>query len=117
LQTSRLHLLGYFAYLAAFQFFLAGDAMTRPRHGLKTLVIDVFTAGDTLSEASLPDTIQSAFHHLEDLAFLVTLMEEKFLAVGIGGLIHNILRNFAVGITTGLLLAGHNRTQLALALL
>jgi hypothetical protein len=46
-------------------FFLALDAVPRPRHGFETLGINLFAARNTFSKAAFADPSQGSIHHIE----------------------------------------------------
>jgi len=93
------------------RFFLTFDAMARPRHCVQALGIDLLAAGDALSETAFPDTRQSAIDHVEQLAVVVALAEEKFLVVGAGSAIGDVLSSLVVGGATVLLITDHHLAQ------
>src|SRR5262249_1504787 len=98
------------------QLLLATDAVPGPGHGFEAFCIDVISATDALTENTFPDARQRVFHHLQQLAFVVALMEQELLSVGIGGTIRDVLRGAYVCISPILLVAGHDLTQLLLPL-
>src|SRR5882762_10829718 len=102
--------------LPALQLFLAGDAETRPWHCFQALSIDLFTAGDALAEGGCTDAIERALDHSQELAFVVALVEEELLGVGVGGLVGDVLRVLAVGGAAILLGARDYLAQLLLPL-
>ena len=93
-------------------FFLALDAVARPRHGFETLGVDLFAAGNAFSKAAFANASQSAIDHVEQLAVVVALAKEKFLVVGTGGAVGNVLRGLFVGSATVLLVADNHVAQL-----
>jgi hypothetical protein len=92
-------------------FFLALDAMARPRYGFETLGVDFLAAGDAFSKAAFANASESSIHHVEQLAIVIALAEEKFLVIGAGGAIGNVLRGLFVGGTTVLLIADNHVAQ------
>src|SRR5580765_6249656 len=54
-------------------FFLAFDAVPRPRHGFQALGVNFFAAVDTFAEAAFADPCQSLIHHLQQLPLVVAL--------------------------------------------
>src|SRR5262249_61501350 len=54
-----------------FQFLLALDAVASPRNSVQPFGVDFFAAGDALTEAALADALQRAFHHLQELPFVI----------------------------------------------
>jgi hypothetical protein len=96
------------------EFFLALDAVARPRDGLQALGVDFFAAVDAFAEAAFADAGQGLINHLQQLALIVALAEEKFLVVGTGGAVGDILRRVFVGGTSVGLVAVHRAAQLLL---
>src|ERR1700675_4171644 len=96
---------------ALLSLFLAFDAMASPRHGLQSLGINFFTTGDTLSKAAFADARERSINHIEQLAIVVALTEKKFLVVGAGGAIGDVLSGLIVGRTTVLLIADNHVAQ------
>jgi hypothetical protein len=94
-----------------FRFFLALDAMASPGHGFEPLGVDLFAAGDAFSEAAFTDAGKRIVNHVEQLAVVVALTEEKFLVVGTCGAIGDVLRGFIVGGATVLLIAHDHVAQ------
>src|SRR5215472_10243249 len=86
-----------FFQLAVLFLFLAGDAIARPGNGLQTLGIDLIAAAHTLSERTFADPLQRRFHHLEQLAFIVALRKQKFLGVGTGSTVCDVLGRILIG--------------------
>src|ERR1019366_2316448 len=74
-------------------------------------------AGDALAEGALADTVQGTIHHLQELSFVVALMEEKFLVVRVGSPVGDVLGRLHVGFTPVLSGASHGLPQLTLTLL
>jgi hypothetical protein len=74
------------------QLFLAFNAMASPRHSLKPFRVDLFATVATLAETAFPDSRQRPIHHLQKLPLVVALAEQKFLGVGTGRPVGNILR-------------------------
>ena len=95
-------------------FFLALDAVASPRNGFEALRVDFFSAGDAFAEAAFAEARESAIHHLEQLAVVIALAEEKFFIVRTGGAIGDILGGLVVRATAVLLVAGHHVTQFLL---
>ena len=61
--------------LQSFAFFLTRQAVSRPRHGLQALVIDVVSAADALSKGIVIDPFQSLFNHVQHLPLLAASLE------------------------------------------
>lgn len=97
-----------------FELFLAFDTVAGPGHGLEPLGIDLFAAGDTLAEATLTNAGERALDHLQELAVVVALVKQKFLIVGAGGLVGDILRGIFVCAAAVLLRSGNHFAQLLL---
>src|SRR5215475_952866 len=89
-------LLRRFFQQALLEFFLALDAMARPRHRLQTLGVDLLATVDALTEAAFADTRKGVFHHLQKLALVVALMEQEFLVVRIRRLVGDVLRRIVI---------------------
>jgi hypothetical protein len=64
-----------------FELFLALDTVACPRHRIKPLGIDLFAAGDAFAETAFANAIQRAFHHRQQLAVVIALMEKELLVV------------------------------------
>jgi len=92
-------------------FFLALDAMASPGHCVKAFGVDLFAAGNALSEAAFADARESAIDHVEQLAVVIALAEKEFLVVGAGGAVGDVLRGFIVDSTTVLLIADNHVAQ------
>src|SRR5580698_474804 len=92
-------------------FFLALDAMPRPRHSLQTLGINFFAAGDAFPKTAFADARQSTVHHIEQLAVVITLAEKKFLVVGAGSAVGDVLSGLIVGGATVLLITDNHLAQ------
>jgi hypothetical protein len=92
-------------------FFLALDAMASPGYGVKALGINLFAAGDALSEAAFADAGESAIDHVEQLAVVIALAEKKFLVVRTGGAVGDVLRGLIVDRTAVLLIADNHVAQ------
>ncbi|HSZ62681.1 MAG TPA: hypothetical protein VK828_12845 [Terriglobales bacterium] len=95
-------------------FFLAFDAMARPRNSLKALGINFLAAGDAFSEAPFAYARQRSIDHIEQLTVIIALAEKKFLVVRTGGAISDILRRLIIGGAT-ILLVAHNHVAQFLA--
>ena len=74
-------------------FFLTLDAVPRPRHGFQALGVDFFAAVDTFAEAAFADPCQGSIHHLQQLPLVVALAEQKFLGIGTGSAVGDVLRS------------------------
>src|ERR1035438_3680348 len=85
--------------------------MAGPGHGFEALGIDLFAAGDAFSEAAFADARESAVDHVEQLAIVVALAEKKFLGVGTGGAVGNVLRCLVIGGASVLLVPDHHLAQ------
>src|SRR5580658_5736918 len=107
-------LAGSFLQQSLLEFLLALDAVARPGHSLQTLGIDLFAAMDALAEAAFADARQSLIHHLQQLPLVVALAEKKFLGVGTGGAIGNVLGRVFVGGASVCLGAGDRAAQVLL---
>ncbi len=99
---------------AFFGFFLALDAVPRPWHSFQALGINLFAAGNAFSETTFTNARQGSFDHVEQLAIVVALAEEKFFGVRAGGTIGDILRGLFIGCATVLLVARHHVAQFLL---
>src|SRR5580698_9067018 len=97
-----------------FEFFLALDAVARPRHGLQPLGVDFLAAVDALAEAAFANAHQRLLHHLQKLPLVVALAEQKFLGVGAGGAVGNVLGRILVRRAPVLLRAVHGAAQILL---
>src|SRR5271166_2780905 len=82
-----------------FEFLLALDAVARPGHSLEALRVDFLPAVDAFAEAAFPDACQRSFHHLQELAVVVTLAKQKLFGIGTGRPVGNILGRIFVGRT------------------
>src|SRR5712691_8551085 len=91
--------------------FLALDAVASPGDGFEALRVDFFSAGNAFTEAAFAETGERAVHHLEQLAVVVALAEEKFLVVRTGGAIGDVLGGLVIRTTAVLLVAGHHVAQ------
>jgi citrate lyase synthetase len=69
---------------------------------------------DALTEAAFANSQQSALYHLQELAIVVALAEEKLFGVGTGGAVGNILRGVFVGGAAVGLGAGNRTAQILL---
>src|SRR5437870_7249095 len=70
--------------------------MPSPRHRFQTLGIDLLAAGDALPENTLADAVQRTLDHLQQLTFIIALVEEEFLVVRAGCPVGDILRRILV---------------------
>jgi hypothetical protein len=95
-------------------FFLALDAVPRPRHSFQALGVNLFAAGNAFAKAAFPNSRQRSFDHVEKLPIVVALAEEKFLRVRAGCSIGNVLRGFFIGCAAVLLIARHHVPQFLL---
>src|SRR5437868_14292495 len=112
--SERQRLLLRFFQDSLFQLFLAFYAVPSPGNRFQPLGIDFLAAGNAFPEAALADALQSAFHHLQELAFIVALAKEEFLGIGAGGAVGNILRGIFIGAAPILLGAADIAAQLLL---
>src|SRR5438067_10277212 len=95
--------------------FLALDAVASPGHCFQALGVDLFPAGDALSEIALPDASQGAFYHPKQLPVIGALMKEEFLRIGASGPVGYVLRHVAwIGVPAVLLLGRDFFAQLLL---
>src|ERR1700692_3046802 len=85
--------------------------MASPGHGVKTLSVNLFAAGDAFSEAAFADAGQSAIDHVEQLPVVIALAEKKFLVVGTGGAVGDVLGGLIVDGTAVLLIADNHVAQ------
>jgi hypothetical protein len=99
---------------ALFLFLLALDAVTRPGNRLQPFLLDLFLTGDTASVIAILDAGERFFDKLENAAMVVTLMEEEFLGVRIGGLVGDVLGDFFIDLPPVLLRLGDKPQQLFL---
>src|SRR5208282_6664900 len=90
------------------------DAMPRPWHRLQPLGIDFLAAVDALPETSFADARQSLLYHLEQLALVVALAEEKLLGVRTGGAVRYVLCRVFIGRAAVRLCARHCPAQVVL---
>lgn len=79
-----------------FLFLLAGDAVTRPRHGFEPFLLQLRMTTDAFAEFFLLNSIECIFDQPEERASVVRLAEEKFFCVGIRSLIGEIHRGILV---------------------
>src|SRR5450432_3030758 len=93
---TTIFLLRSFFQQSLLQFFLALDAMPRPGDGIQPLGIDVSAAMNALAKIALAQPHQRLIHHLQQLALVIALAEEKFLGVGTGGSVGDVLRRIFV---------------------
>jgi len=100
-----------------FQLLLAFDAMPRPGHRLQALGVDLLSAGDTLPEAAFANAAQSAVHHLQELAVVIALRKQKFLVVGVGRPVSDVLGRLQISVPAVLGGAIHCVPQFPLAVL
>src|ERR1700735_5379993 len=96
------------------ELFLTLDAVTRPRHRLQPLGVDFLAAVDALSEAAFANADQRLFHHLQKLPLVVALAEQKFLGVGAGSAVGNILGRILVRRAPVFLRAVYSAAQILL---
>src|SRR5271166_2103858 len=99
------------------QLLLALDAMPRPGYGFQPLGVDLLSTGDALTEGPFANTVERAVHHLQELALIVALGKQKFLVIGIGRPISDVLCRFQIGVTPVLSCAIHSVAQFSLAVL
>jgi hypothetical protein len=99
---------------AALEFFLALDAVTRPRDGLEALGVDFFAAVDALAETALANAGESFLDQLKELAVVVALAEEKFFGVGASGAVGYILSSVFVSRAAISLVPGNGAAQVLL---
>ena len=97
-----------------FELFLALDAVAGPGDGFEALGIDLPPAGDALAEVAFADAGERTLDHLQELAVGVALVKEKFLVVGTGGLVGDILRRVFVCAAAILLRARDGAPQVLL---
>src|SRR5262249_45057010 len=83
--------------LAFFQLLLALNAVARPGHSFKPLGIDLIAAAYAFAKRAFADTLQRRLDHLQQLAVIVALREEKLLGVGTSRAIGNVLGRILVG--------------------
>src|SRR6266571_444458 len=100
MKTGFKGLFGCFFQLAVFQFFLAANAVARPRHGFQALGVDLFATAYAFTELSFADAQQRGFHHLQQLAIIVALRKKKFFGVRAGCAISDVLGGILVGYAT-----------------
>src|SRR5437763_1204739 len=103
--------------LAFFHFFLAFDAVARPRDRVEALGVDLRPAGNALAEDAFAQAAERALHHLEELAVVVGLVEEELFVIGAGGAVGDVLRAIEVGGPAVLLRARDGAAQRLLPLL
>src|SRR5437867_9819124 len=96
------------------QLFLTLNAVPRPGHGFQPFGINLFPAGDAFPEIAFANSSQRAFDHLQQLPVVITLVEKKFLGVGTGGAVRNVLRGVFICGATVLLRARHHAAQVLL---
>src|SRR6266850_4910801 len=100
-----------------FDFSLAGEAVTGPRHRLEALLLDLVPALHADSEGHLGDAMQRLVHLLKDLAVGVGQGVEELLGVGARGLVGQVLGPLVLGqAAVGLVLVVHLRQALLLLL-
>src|SRR5256885_6894585 len=97
-----------------FHAFLAGDAVTRPRHSLQAFGVDFIPAGDTFPEVALTDALQSPIDHVQELPVIVALREQELLGIGICGAIGDILSSLSIGYAAIFFRPGYRTAQLLL---
>ena len=76
-----------------FLFFLAFDAVARPGNGLEPLVLHFLLARDAQAVFTALDSDERVLNQLEDAPVVIALMKEKFLGIGIGGLVGDIVKS------------------------
>jgi hypothetical protein len=96
------------------EFFLAFDAVAGPWHGFEALGVDFLTAVNALSKAALANARKCFLYHLQKLALVVALGEEKFFRVRTRGAIGDILSGVFIGGATVSLIAGNRAAQIFL---
>ena len=109
-------LLLYFFQLAFFQFFLAGNAVAGPGHGLQPLGIDLIAAAYAFAKFAFADPLQGSFDHRQQLAIIIALGKQKFLGVGACRAVGNVLRSLLISNAAVFFRAAHGFAQDLLAL-
>jgi hypothetical protein len=69
---------------------------------------------DALAEAAFADARQRSIHHLQQLPLIIALAEEKFLGVGTGSAVGDVLGGVFVGGAAVGLGAGDGAAQILL---
>src|ERR1035437_6073409 len=96
---------------------MARDAVARPWHCFQALGIDLCTAGDALAKGAFANAVERAVHHQQSLALAAALAEQKFLGVGVGRAVGDVLRRFQIGLAAILCSAAYIVPQFPLAFL
>ena len=85
--------------------------MASPGDGVETLGVDLFATRSAFTKAAFADAGERPIDHVEQLAVVVALAEEKFLVVGTGGTVGDVLSGLVVGGTAVLLIADNHVAQ------
>ena len=77
--------------------FLACDAIAGPGDGFQAFRIDFAAAATAFPECTFANALKSGFDHLQKLAVVVALGKQKFLGVGAGSAVSDVLCRVLVG--------------------
>lgn len=110
------YLLLYFFQLAFFQFFLAGNAVAGPGHGLQPLGIDLIAAAYAFAKFAFADPLQGSFDHRQQLTIIIALGKQKFLGIGTRRAVGNVLRSLLISDAAVFFRTAHGFAQDLLAL-
>lgn len=100
---------------ALFHFFLARNAITRPRNSFEAFLLEFLMARDALAKTVFADAIESIVDQLKERAIVVRLTEEELFSVGVGGLVSQIDGRIFVGFAAFLLSTCNNAKKLIAA--
>lgn len=75
---------------------LALDAMASPGDGFPAFHLDFFVTGHAQAIRAVLEALQGLVYQLQHATVVIALVKEKFLGVGIGRLVSDILRGFRV---------------------
>lgn len=82
-----------------FLLFLAFDAVAGPRHSFEAFLLQFFLALDAQSEGPFANALQGFVNQLQQSAIVMRLPEEKFLGVGVRGLVREVYRRILIRLT------------------
>src|SRR2546421_12742764 len=86
LQTLVAHLLQQ----PLLHFFLTGDTMLCPRHGLQPLLLELFLAIRAYAVLVALNALQRCVNHVQDCAVRVGHPKQKFLRIGVRRLVRQV---------------------------
>src|SRR5579864_810622 len=88
--------------------------VARPGYRLEAFGLDFLVAGDAESVGAVLQALERFIDELQRPAVVVALVKEKFLGIGIGRLVGDVLRTFLVRLAAVLLGLGDGTQQLLL---